>query len=84
YFTGVWGQAGENAPEQQNILRALANHSGNCSRAMVQEVTGLEQKIINDALDTLFRHDVIVETEENLKFAVELFHRWVVKYQLEK
>ncbi|MCH2051083.1 MAG: ATP-binding protein, partial [Trichodesmium sp. ALOHA_ZT_67] len=84
YFTGVWGQAGENAPGQQDILRALANHSGNCSRAMVQEITGLEQKIINDALDTLFRHDVIVETEENLKFAVELFHRWVVKYQLEK
>ena len=84
YFTGVWGQAGENAPEQQNILRALANHSGNCSRAMVQELTGLDETIINDALKTLFRHDVIVETEDILTFAVELFHRWVVKYQLEE
>ena len=84
YFTGVWRQAGKNAQGQQDILRALANHSGNCSRAIVQEVTGLEQKIINDALETLFRHDVIVETEDNLTFAVELFHRWVVKYQLEE
>jgi hypothetical protein len=84
YFTGVWGQAGENAPGQQDILRALANHSGNCSRAMVQELTGLDQTIINDALETLFRHDVIVESEDKLTFAVELFHRWVVKYQLEE
>ena len=72
----------ENAQGQQDILRALANHSGNCSRAMVQELTGLDETIINDALKTLFRHDVIVEREENLTFAVELFHRWVVKYQL--
>ena len=84
YFTGVWRQAGKNAQGQQDILRALANHSGNCSRAIVQEVTGLEQKIINDALETLFRHDVIVERQDNLTFAVELFHRWVVKYQLEE
>ena len=47
---------------------------------MVQELTGLDETIINDALKTLFRHDVIVEREENLTFAVELFHRWVVKY----
>ena len=51
---------------------------------MVQELTGLDETIINDALKTLFRHDVIVETEDNLTFAVELFHRWVVKYQLEE
>ena len=53
------------------------------NRATLQQLTGLDETTINNALDTLFRHDVIVETEENLKFAVELFRRWVVKYQCE-
>ena len=74
----------ENAQGQQDILRALANHSGNCSRAMVQKLTGLDQTIINDALQALFRQEVIVERQDNLTFAVELFHRWVVKYRLEE
>ncbi|MEM1171665.1 MAG: ATP-binding protein [Cyanobacteria bacterium P01_H01_bin.35] len=83
YFTGVWGQAGQDAPGQQDILKALANCSGSCSRAMLQELTGLDESTLNNDLDTLSRHDVIVETEENLKFAVELFRRWVVKNQCE-
>nr|WP_293110010.1 AAA-like domain-containing protein [Okeania sp. SIO2F4] len=81
YFTGVWGQAGQDAPGQQDILKALAQYRGGCSHAILQQLTGLDEAIINDALDTLFRHDVIVATEGNLKFAVELFRRWVVKYQ---
>ncbi len=83
YFTGVWGQAGQDAPGQQDILKALATYSGSCSRDMLQELTGLDETTINNALEILSRHDVIVETEGNLKFAVELFRRWVVKYQCE-
>ncbi|MGK7954142.1 MAG: ATP-binding protein [Crocosphaera sp.] len=83
YFTGVWQQAGQDVPGQQDILKALANCSGSCSRAMLQELTGLDETTINNALETLDRHDVIVETDGNLKFAVELFRRWVVKYQCE-
>ena len=81
YFTGVWGQAEQDAPGQQDILRDLAKYGGGCSRAILQQLTDLDEAIINDALDTLFRHDVIVATEGNLKFAVELFRRWVVKNQ---
>ncbi|MGD1700981.1 AAA family ATPase [Dapis sp. BLCC M229] len=83
YFTGVWGQAGQDAAGQQDILKALAKCSGSCSRAMLQELTGLDETTINNALETLSRHDVIVATEGNLKFAVELFRRWVVKNQCE-
>ena len=78
YFTGVWGQAAQDAPGQQDILRALADYPEGCSRATIQEITGLEESILNDALETLARHDVIMETEGNLRFAVELFRRWVV------
>ncbi|NET44511.1 ATP-binding protein [Okeania sp. SIO2B3] len=77
YFTGVWGQAAQDAPGQQEILRALADYPEGCSRATIQEITGLEESILNDALETLARHDVIIETEGNLRFAVELFRRWV-------
>ncbi|WP_293154820.1 ATP-binding protein [Okeania sp. SIO2C9] len=78
YFTGVWGQAAQDAPGQQDILRGLAHYPEGCSRATIQEITGLEESILNDALETLARHDVIIETEGNLRFAVELFRRWVV------
>ncbi|MGD1808565.1 AAA family ATPase [Dapis sp. BLCC M126] len=81
YFRGVWGQAGQDAPGQQDILKALAQYRGGCSRATLQQLINLDEAIMNDALDTLFRHDVIVATEGNLKFAVELFRRWVVKNQ---
>ncbi|NER08377.1 MAG: AAA family ATPase, partial [Okeania sp. SIO3C4] len=77
YFTGVWGQAAQDAPGQQDILRGLADYPEGCSRATIQEITGLEESILNDALETLARHDVIIETEGNLRFAVELFRRWV-------
>ena len=77
YFTGVWGQAAQDAPGQQDILITLADYPEGCSRATIQEVTGLEESILNDALETLARHDVIIETEGNLRFAVELFRRWI-------
>ncbi|NEN92073.1 MAG: AAA family ATPase [Okeania sp. SIO3H1] len=77
YFTGVWCQAAQDAPGQQDILRGLADYPEGCSRATIQEITGLEESKLNDALETLARHDVIIETEGNLRFAVELFRRWV-------
>ncbi|MGB3514582.1 MAG: ATP-binding protein [Microcoleaceae cyanobacterium] len=81
YFTGVWGQAAQDAPGQQDILKALADYPEGCSRDTIQEITGLEESILNDALETLSRHDVMIETEGNLQFAVELFRRWVVQNQ---
>ncbi|NET46642.1 ATP-binding protein [Okeania sp. SIO2B3] len=78
YFTGVWGQAAQDTPGQQDILRGLADYPEGCSRATIQEVTGLEESILNDALETLARHDVIIETGGNLRFAVELFRRWTL------
>ncbi|NET46781.1 ATP-binding protein [Okeania sp. SIO2B3] len=78
YFTGVWGQAAQDAPGQQDILRGLADYPEGCSRATIQEITGLEESKLNDALETLARHDVIIETGRNLRFAVELFRRWTL------
>ena len=83
YFTGVWQQAGQDAPGQQDILKVLAKYSDgqDAHPTNLQEVTGLDEIAINNALETLARHDVVVESEGNWKFAVELFRRWVVKYQ---
>ncbi|MGB3405175.1 MAG: ATP-binding protein [Microcoleaceae cyanobacterium] len=77
YFTGVWQQAAEGCIGQQEILKALATNYQGLTINHLCEITGLDETIIKEALETLKRHDVVKETKEGWQIVVELFRRWV-------
>jgi hypothetical protein len=89
YFDGVWGQAARGAFGQQAILRALAPHPEGLSieelRTQFNEIlrahvgAPLLEGTLQDALNTLTRHDVIKQREGRWLIIVELFRRWVVQ-----
>jgi hypothetical protein len=79
YFTGVWGQAEQDVPEQQNILQVIAPYKSGLPVQMVQEITGLDEEVLLAAIKVLKRHDVVEEKAGNLRIMVELFRRWVEK-----
>ncbi|WP_156093053.1 AAA family ATPase [Planktothrix serta] len=78
YFTGVWQQAGEGSLGQQNIIKAIAPHPTGLDFNTLQTVTNLDSNSLQNALDTLSRHDVIIETDNHWRIIVELFRRWVI------
>jgi hypothetical protein len=77
YFTGVWGQAQHGAPEQQTILRCLAPHPDGLPLARLCEISGLPERTVDQALQTLRRHDVVHDHDGQWRYTVELFRRWV-------
>ncbi|MFN9400699.1 MAG: helix-turn-helix domain-containing protein, partial [Dolichospermum sp.] len=80
YFHGVWGQAGENNDHtQQIILTHLAKYPQGLNVNDLVELTGINETDLHKALETLKRHDVVVENQGRWKIIVELFRRWVVK-----
>ena len=80
YFNGVWGQAGENNDNtQQVILSHLAKHTAGLTINELIELTGIDETDLQNALEVLKRHDVIVENQGRWTIIVELFRRWVVK-----
>jgi hypothetical protein len=80
YFNGVWGQAGENNDHtQQAILKELAKNTAGLTINELVELTGINESKLNEAVETLKRHDVIVENQGRWIIIVELFRRWVVK-----
>jgi len=81
YFTGVWQQAGEGSPGQQQIIKAIAPHPTGLDFNTLQTVTNLDPISLQNALDTLARHDVIQEIDHHWQIIVELFRRWVVSHQ---
>ena len=81
YFEGVWSQAAQGAEGQQVILRVLAPHlQGLSYEDVIEEASkeGIEEASLDEALDTLQRHDVIEENQGRLCIIVELFRRWLV------
>ncbi|VXD14588.1 AAA family ATPase [Planktothrix paucivesiculata] len=78
YFTGVWQQAGEGSPGQQQIIKAIAPHPTGLDFNTLKTVTNLDPNSLQNALDTLSRHDVITETDNHWRIIVELFRRWVI------
>jgi hypothetical protein len=78
YFTGVWQQAGEGSPGQQEIIKAIAPHPTGLDFNTLQTITNLDPNSLQNALDTLSRHDVITETDNHWRIIVELFRRWVI------
>ena len=80
YFNGVWGQAGENNDNtQQVILSHLAKHTAGLNINELIELTGIDETDLQNALEVLKRHDVIVENQGYWTIIVELFRRWVEK-----
>ncbi len=79
YFTGVWGQAEQGPPGQTEVLVALAPHPEGLSFEQLAARTGLDDRILHDALETLQRHDVVVEEDGRWRYAVELMRRWVLR-----
>ncbi|MCC3565155.1 MULTISPECIES: ATP-binding protein [unclassified Microcoleus] len=77
YFTGVWGQAAEGAPGQQEILTALAPHLQGMNFDRLSTEIGMDETSLQEALKTLERHDVVKEINGCYCIAVELFRRWV-------
>ncbi len=82
YFDGVWSQAEQGAEGQQAILRVLAPHPQGLSyEDVIGEVSreGFDEEILQAAIKTLQRHDVIEENQQRLCIIVELFRRWLVQ-----
>ncbi|WP_414545680.1 hypothetical protein [Nostoc sp. CCY0012] len=83
YFTGVWGQAAQGADGQQVILHLLAPHPEGLSLDALTQSTSLGSEIIQAALTTLKRHDVVEEIQGDWRVIVELFRRWILQEKLD-
>jgi len=79
YFTGVWGQAEQGPPGQTAVLRALAPYPDGLSFEQLAARTGLDERTLHAALETLQRHDVVLEEDGLWRYAVELMRRWVLR-----
>jgi hypothetical protein len=79
YFDGVWGQAARAAPGQQEILRAIAPHREGLDINTLAEITGMNETNLQQALNSLTRHDVVLEMDGKWRIIVELFRVWVDK-----
>lgn len=90
YFDGVWGQAARGVSGQQRILKVLAPHPDGLMieqlRVKLAEsfresvIAPLEEKQLEEGLETLKRHDVIQQKGEYWQIIVELFRRWVLNH----
>jgi hypothetical protein len=78
YFTGVWQQAAQSPPGQQDILKAIA-HQGLSRDVLLQQFDSAQ---FDAAIEALRRHDVVHEVNQTWCIKVELFQRWVMKYVL--
>ena len=80
YFTGVWVQAETTKPAgQTTVLRALAQCRVGMGIEDLARQTALAPEEVQSALDTLKRHDVVMEKDGQWRCAVELMRRWVAQ-----
>lgn len=77
YFTGVWKQATQGEPGQQEILCTLAPYPTGLDRETLSQITNLDLKALDAALTCLEKHDVVIEQNGKFRIIVELFRRWV-------
>lgn len=80
YFNGIWAQAGEAPPEQQALLKILANHDDGLDQKVWREQSGLDVDAFAAALDALERHDVVTDKNGICRYSVELMRRWVATH----
>ena len=80
YFNGVWVQAEKSEPVGQiAILAALSQTQTGLSLTEICDRTALNSDQVQAALETLQRHDVIVQQQEQYVYTVELMRRWVAQ-----
>ncbi|ODG98228.1 ATPase [Nostoc sp. KVJ20] len=79
YFDGVWGQAARGAEGQQAIIQLLAPHPEGLSLDALAQSTGMNDADLQEALNTLKRHDVVEEIQGSWRIMVELFRSWVLQ-----
>ncbi len=78
YFAGIWGQAGQGAEGQQEVMKLLASSLDGISFGGIISHSGPDSKeIYAAALKELQRHDVLREKDGVWQFTVELMRRWV-------
>lgn len=75
YFNGIWIQAESNPSDQHTILKVLSK--ANLSLSEIADETDLNLEQVKIALETLQRHDVIVQRDKKYFYTVELMRRWV-------
>jgi hypothetical protein len=80
YFTGVWRQAETSEPPGQTVvLRALVRSEAGMPAKEIAHQAGLALEDVGRALETLARHDVVMEADGRWQFTVELMRRWVAQ-----
>jgi len=78
YFAGIWGQAGQGAEGQQEMLKLLASSPDGVSFEGIISHSGSDsEEIYAAALKELQRHDVLRQKDGQWQFTVELMRRWV-------
>lgn len=85
YFDGVWRQAIQDIPGQQHIMKTLAIYPKGLTTTELLELLSFEIDILESALKTLRKHDVIhdiaeVGTESKWQITVELLQIWLESY----
>jgi len=78
YFDGVWGQTVQGISGQQTIIRSIAPYPEGLTINAIAQSTAIDEATIEEALNTLKRHDVVGETDGRWHIIVELFRRWVL------
>jgi hypothetical protein len=80
YFTGVWVQADKSEPHGQTaVLRALAQSEIGMPVEEIVSRAKLAPEDVQHALETLTRHDVVMQEDHRWRFTVELMRRWVAQ-----
>ena len=80
YFAGIWGQAGQGAEGQQELLKFIAAFPDGISIEGIAARFGLNSEKTIAVLEELKRHDVLRQKDEQWQFTVELMRRWVKEY----
>ncbi|MBK9230931.1 MAG: hypothetical protein IPO15_08725 [Anaerolineae bacterium] len=63
--------------DERDVLRVLAEQEEGCSISDLTTATGKREADLQDTLNLLRRHDVIVDMPGGVRFASELMRRWV-------
>ncbi|MFZ1238024.1 MAG: hypothetical protein WAV66_01650, partial [Anaerolineae bacterium] len=76
YFDGVWSNI---TAAERDVLRVLAEQEEGYSISDLATATGKREADLQETLNLLRRHDVIVDKPGGVRFASELMRRWVVQ-----
>ncbi len=81
YFAGIWGQAGQGAEGQKELLKFIAAFPNGIPMEGIAARFGPNSENTASALRELERHDVLQEKDGQWQFTVELMRRWVKEFR---